>query len=133
MRSNVSVMSQEPTRRGANRKGPTPKGGVRKDTAPKDTAPKDTSPKDAAPGDGRWDVRQSRSVQSVWIWRGFLMMALIAAGIAIALGSNGATGYAIGWGVIAAGWFGISMYLWRIHSVMEEQEYNRLLNLKKRR
>ena len=114
MRSNVSLMSQEPTRKGAPRKGPAPKG---------------PAPKDA----GTWDVRQSRSVQSVWIWRGFLMMSLIAAGIAIALGSNGATGYAIGWGVIAAGWFGISMYLWRIHSVMEEQEYNRLLNLKKRR
>ena len=128
MRSNVSVMSQEPTRKGASRKGPTPKGGVRRDSTPKVAAPKDT-----APDDGRWDVRQSRSVQSVWIWRGFLMMSLIAAGIAIALGSNGATGYAIGWGVIAAGWFGISMYLWRIHSVMEEQEYNRLLNLKKRR
>lgn len=77
------------------------------------------------PGD-RYDVNQSRSVRSVWVWRGFLLMALVAAGIAILLAGNGATTFAIMWGVIAAGWFAIAMWLWRMHSTMEEQEFRRL-------
>jgi hypothetical protein len=63
----------------------------------------------------KWEVDQSRSVQSVWVWRAFLMMALVAVGIAILLATNHDNTYAIGWGVIAAGWFGISMLLWKKH------------------
>lgn len=77
------------------------------------------------PGD-RYEVHQSRSVRSVWVWRAFLLMSLVALGIAILLAGNGATSFAILWGVIAAGWFGIAMWLWRMHSNMEEQEFRRL-------
>ena len=76
--------------------------------------------------DDRWEINESRSVRSVWVWRGFLLMSLVAVGITLILAGNGATGFAIMWGVIAAGWFGISMWLWRMHSVMEEQEFRRL-------
>ncbi len=84
-------------------------------------------------GEGRYEVSESRSVRSVWVWRGFLMMSLIAAGITIILASNGATNFAVMWGVITAGWFGIAMYLWRLHSKAEEEEYEREQALKKRR
>jgi hypothetical protein len=63
----------------------------------------------------KWDVNESRSVRSLWVWRGFLMMALVAAGVAILLADNHDNTLAIGWGVIAAGWFGISMLLWKKH------------------
>ena len=43
------------------------------------------------------------------------MMALLAAGVAILLADNHDDTLAIGWGVIAAGWFGISMFLWKKH------------------
>ncbi len=84
-------------------------------------------------GPDRYDIRGSRSVRSVWVWRGFLMMSLIAAGITIILASNGATNFAVMWGVITAGWFGVAMYLWRIHSQVEQEEYERQQALKKRR
>lgn len=82
---------------------------------------------------GRYDVRESRSVRSVWIWRGFLMLSLIAAGITIIMASNGLTSYAVMWGVITAGWFAIAMYLWRLHSQVEEEAYQREQASKKRR
>jgi hypothetical protein len=63
----------------------------------------------------RYDVGESKSVRSVWVWRGFLLMSLVAVGIAILLATNGATTFAALWGVIAAGWFAISMWLWRMH------------------
>ena len=66
----------------------------------------------------RYSVEESRSVRSVWVWRGFLMMSLVALGVVIILAGNGKTGYAIAWGVIAAGWFAISMWLWRQHNRM---------------
>ena len=74
----------------------------------------------------RYDVNESRSVRSVWVWRGFLLMSLVAAGIAILLAGNGATTFAIMWGVLAAGWFAIAMWLWKMHSAMEDQEFRRL-------
>lgn len=78
-------------------------------------------------GEDRYEVGESRSVRSVWVWRGFLLMAMVAAGIALVLAGNGADTFAVLWGVIAAGWFAISMVLWRMHSTQEEQEYQRLL------
>ncbi len=80
----------------------------------------------AAVAADRYQVNESRSVRSVWVWRGFLLMSLVAVGIAILLAGNGATTFAIMWGVIAAGWFAIAMWLWRMHSTMEEQEFRRL-------
>ena len=67
----------------------------------------------------RYSVEDSRSVRSVWVWRGFLMMSLVALGVVIILAGNGKTGYAIAWGVIAAGWFAVSMWLWRQHARAE--------------
>jgi hypothetical protein len=57
----------------------------------------------------------SRSVQSPWVWRGFVFMSLIALGLCIAFISGRQTVYAVAWGVIAAGWFTIAMWLWRKH------------------
>lgn len=70
--------------------------------------------------DGRYSVPESRSVRSVWVWRGFVMMALVAIGIVIILAANGRTTYAALWGVIAAGWFTIGMWLWRQHTKLEQ-------------
>ena len=57
----------------------------------------------------------TRSVRSPWVWRGFLFMSIIALGLVIDFASNGKTAYAAAWAVITAGWFGISMWLWRQH------------------
>lgn len=64
---------------------------------------------------GDWDVQESRSVRSVWVWRGFLLLSLVAIGFVIILADNGKTSFAIAWGIIAAGWFAISMWLWYQH------------------
>lgn len=71
--------------------------------------------------DDRYDVSDSASVRSVWVWRGFLLMSLVALGIALILAGNGATTFAILWGVIAAGWFAIGMWLWRMHTQMTNE------------
>ncbi len=83
------------------------------------------SPSLTAMGQDRFDVSQSRSVRSVWVWRAFLLMALVAAGIAILFAGNALYGYAIGWGVIAAGWFGISMWLWKMHNDYEIDQFGK--------
>jgi hypothetical protein len=65
----------------------------------------------------RYEVSESRSVRSPWVWRAFVIMALVAVGIDIILAGNGArTFYLVAWGVIAAGWFGIAMWLWHQHN-----------------
>jgi hypothetical protein len=66
-------------------------------------------------GEGRYSVQDSRSVRSVWAWRAMLLMSLVAIGIALILAGNGYGTFAILWGVIALGWFGVSMWLWRMH------------------
>lgn len=57
----------------------------------------------------------SRSVQSPWVWRGFLFMSLVAVGICIDLVQTDRTTFGVLWAVIAIGWFAISMWLWRKH------------------
>ncbi|HEX3825573.1 MAG TPA: hypothetical protein VHV79_14025 [Mycobacteriales bacterium] len=57
----------------------------------------------------------SKSVQSVWVWRGFFFMSLIAVGLAISFADEGLHFYALMWAIIAVGWFGFSMWLWRKH------------------
>jgi hypothetical protein len=57
----------------------------------------------------------SRSVQSPWVWRGFLFMSLIALGLCLSLFSARQTPYGIAWALVTAGWFAISMWLWRKH------------------
>jgi low temperature requirement protein LtrA len=57
----------------------------------------------------------SKSVRSVWVWRGFFFMSLMAIGLTISFAQSGLTVFAAAWGVIAAGWFATSMWLWRRH------------------
>jgi hypothetical protein len=57
----------------------------------------------------------SRSVQSPWVWRGFVFMSLIAFGLCLTFTTGGQYPYAIAWALIAAGWFSIGMWLWRKH------------------
>ncbi len=57
----------------------------------------------------------TRSVRSPWVWRGFLLMSLVALGVCIGLATAGRTGYAAAWAVITAGWLSVSMWLWRQH------------------
>jgi hypothetical protein len=64
----------------------------------------------------RYSVQDSRSVRSPWVWRAFLMMSFLALGIVILLASSGKSTFAVLWGVIAAGWFALSMWLWRQHT-----------------
>lgn len=79
----------------------------------------------AAPAAGADTLRQlraqlpdgSRSVQSVWVWRAFFFLALIGLGFVINLLLAGDALYAGAWAFISAGWFGISMWLWRRHVV----------------
>jgi hypothetical protein len=63
----------------------------------------------------KWEVKDSRSVRSGWIWRGFLMLALLAIGVAIIMGANHHAALAVMWLVIAGGWFAVAMWLWRMH------------------
>jgi hypothetical protein len=42
-------------------------------------------------------------------------MSLIAVGLVISFVESGRTSYAVAWGVIATGWFAVSMFLWRKH------------------
>jgi hypothetical protein len=64
----------------------------------------------------KWDVSESRSVRSGWIWRGFLFLSLFGIGIAIIMDANHHGSLAVLWLVIAAGWFATAMWLWRQHS-----------------
>ena len=64
----------------------------------------------------RWDVSQSRSVRSGWAWRGMMVMSLLALGVAIILAGNHQATLGLLWVVIALGWFGVSMWMWRMHA-----------------
>ena len=68
----------------------------------------------------RWQLEESRQVRSVWVWRAFFLLSLVALGIVIIFATNGKTSYAIAWGVIAAGWFAISMWLWNQHNKLSD-------------
>jgi hypothetical protein len=74
-------------------------------------------------GEGRYSVPDSRSVRSVWVWRGFLMMSFVALGLALVWWDNGLDTFAMLWVVIAVGWFGISMWLWRQHTKWEDAQF----------
>jgi hypothetical protein len=75
----------------------------------------------------RWTQRLpdgSRSIQSPWVWRGFVFMALIALGLCISFLGSGWFFYATAWGVIAVGWFAVGMWLWRKH-IQDDDEVRR--------
>ncbi|MHB2022716.1 MAG: hypothetical protein ACYCO3_05220 [Mycobacteriales bacterium] len=57
----------------------------------------------------------TRSVQSVWVWRGFLFMAFIGLGLTINFAVEDRILFAAAWAFITAGWLAISMWLWRQH------------------
>jgi hypothetical protein len=57
----------------------------------------------------------SRSAGSPWVWRGMLFMSLIALGLCLVFAVGQRPLLALAWGVITAGWFGISMWLWKRH------------------
>jgi hypothetical protein len=57
----------------------------------------------------------SRSIQSPWVWRGLFFMSLVALGLCLTFVAGQHFGVAAAWAVIAAGWFGFSMWLWRQH------------------
>jgi len=64
----------------------------------------------------RWEVSQSRSVRSGWVWRGIMVLSLMALGVAIILAGNHQSLLAVFWVVIAAGWFSVSVWVWRMHA-----------------
>ncbi len=67
-------------------------------------------------GPGRFRLPDgSRSVESPWVWRGFLFMAFIAFGLCLSFALGGQELFAGAWAVITLGWFGIAMWLWRKH------------------
>jgi hypothetical protein len=57
----------------------------------------------------------TRSVQSPWVWRGFLFMSLIALGLCLTLALGRRPMYAAAWAFVTVGWFSIAMWLWRKH------------------
>jgi hypothetical protein len=57
----------------------------------------------------------SRSVESPFVWRGFLFMSFIALGLCLTFAVGGRTLFAAAWALITVGWFSISMWLWRQH------------------
>ena len=79
------------------------------------TPPKRVAAKPAPAPAKEWNLRDSRSVRSGWVWRGFMMLALLAVGVAIIMVGNHHAALAAMWLVIAAGWFATSMWLWRQH------------------
>jgi hypothetical protein len=64
----------------------------------------------------KWELQQSRQVTTPWAWRGMLFLSLIAIGVGIILLGNHDSSIGVLWMVIAAGWFGFAMMLWRKHS-----------------
>jgi hypothetical protein len=65
----------------------------------------------------------TRSVQSPWVWRGFFFISLIALGLCLSLLASHDTLYAGAWGLITIGWFTISMWLWRKHTVHDDADW----------
>jgi hypothetical protein len=103
-------MSRKPTGRVTPPKGARPQpAGASGSRKAKDTLRQ-------AMSNEKWDVSQSRSVRSGWIWRGFLMLTLFGIGVAIVLDANHHGTLALLWLVISAGWLATSMWLWRQHS-----------------
>lgn len=85
-------------------------------TPPKSARAKAPEAAKAPEKDAQWSVQESRSVRNGWVWRGFLMLALLGIGVAIVLAGNHDGTLAALWLVIAAGWFATSMWLWRQHT-----------------
>jgi hypothetical protein len=69
----------------------------------------------------RWDPSESVTVRSGWVWRGFVVLSLLAIGVVIIMAANGKSTLAVLWIVIAAGWFAVGMWLWRQHKRLDNR------------
>jgi hypothetical protein len=63
----------------------------------------------------------SRSAASPWVWRGFLLLSLIALGLCLVLFAGGRTFFGVAWAIITVGWFTVSMWLWRQHLRLDDR------------
>jgi len=70
--------------------------------------------------DDQFSLEDSRFVRSVWVWRSFLMLSMVALGTAIIFAGNGLTTDAILWVVIAVGWGAFAIGLWRKHAQLDK-------------
>jgi hypothetical protein len=68
--------------------------------------------------DNRFSLEESRFVRSAWVWRAFLLLSLMAIGVAIIFAGNGKTLDAVLWVVIAVGWGAFAIGLWRKHTLL---------------
>jgi hypothetical protein len=68
----------------------------------------------------RYSIDDSRLVKSRMVWRVFLFLSLVALGAGIIFAGNGRTMDAVLWLIIAVGWFGFAMGLWRKHTKLYE-------------
>ncbi|HMC41188.1 MAG TPA: hypothetical protein VKI19_16095 [Acidimicrobiales bacterium] len=98
-------MARKPTGRVTPRKG-----------APAPARPASRELVGKATSTEKWDVQDSRSVRTPWVWRVFLLLSLFGIGVAIILDGNHHRTFAVLWLVISAGWFAVAMWLWRQHS-----------------
>jgi hypothetical protein len=69
--------------------------------------------------DNGFSLDDSLLVRSSWVWRSFLLLALVAFGAAIIFAGNGLTVDAVLWVVIGLGWLAFSMGLWRRHTKLD--------------
>lgn len=70
--------------------------------------------------DDRFSLEDSRFVRTVWVWRAFFLLSLVAVGVAIIFFGNHESLDGILWLVIAAGWFAFAMGLWRKHAQLDK-------------
>jgi hypothetical protein len=68
----------------------------------------------------RFSLDDSRLVRSRMVWRVFVFLSLVALGAGIIFAGNGHAVDAVLWIVIAVGWFGFAMGLWRKHTKLYE-------------
>lgn len=76
--------------------------------------------------DGRYEPEEPRPARFVWVWRGFLLIAVVAVAISAALLYNGAESFGIMWAVVAAGWAAIAVWLRGMHARIDQHDFDRL-------
>jgi hypothetical protein len=72
----------------------------------------------APPADRHFRLEESKFVTTGWAWRALFMMGLVALGFFINFALQGYNLFITGaWGLIAVGWIGFAVWLWRMHTV----------------
>jgi hypothetical protein len=74
----------------------------------------------------------TRSVESPWVWRGFLFMSFIALGLCLTFAVGGQAGFAAAWAVITVGWLATSMWLWRKHVRADDEAWQAQVRARRR-